>query len=36
MAEILGCTAGTVRSQIHRALATLRTRLGVAEEVGHS
>lgn len=33
IAEILGCTAGTVRSQIHRALATLRTRLSVAEEV---
>lgn len=36
IAEVLGCTAGTVRSQIHRALTTLRTRLGVAEEVGHS
>lgn len=33
IAEILGCTAGTVRSQIHRALATLRTMLSVAEEV---
>ncbi|MFC0623564.1 SigE family RNA polymerase sigma factor [Kribbella deserti] len=33
IAEILGCTAGTVRSQISRALATLRTRLSVAEEV---
>ncbi|MFC5267709.1 SigE family RNA polymerase sigma factor [Kribbella qitaiheensis] len=35
IAEILGCTAGTVRSQIHRALASLRTTLSVAEEVTH-
>jgi RNA polymerase sigma-70 factor (sigma-E family) len=34
IAEILDCTAGTVRSQIHRALAALRTKLNVAEEVG--
>lgn len=33
IAEILGCTAGTVRSQIHRALASLRTTLGATEEV---
>lgn len=36
IATILGCTAGTVRSQIHRALATLRRRLSVPEEVGQS
>jgi RNA polymerase sigma-70 factor (sigma-E family) len=35
IAEILGCTAGTVRSQIHRALASLRTTLSVTEEVTH-
>jgi RNA polymerase sigma-70 factor (sigma-E family) len=33
IAEILGCSAGTVRSQIHRALASLRTTLSTAEEV---
>ncbi|GAA1594041.1 SigE family RNA polymerase sigma factor [Kribbella sancticallisti] len=33
IAEILGCTAGTVRSQIHRALASLRTALNSPEEV---
>ncbi len=32
IAEILGCTAGTVRSQIHRALMSLRTTLSVTEE----
>lgn len=35
IAGVLGCTAGTVRSQIHRALAALRTRLTVQEEVDH-
>lgn len=34
IAEILGCTAGTVRSQLHRALATLRATLSATEEVG--
>jgi RNA polymerase sigma-70 factor (sigma-E family) len=33
IAEILGCTAGTVRSQIHRALVSLRTTLSATEEV---
>ncbi|HET6299727.1 MAG TPA: SigE family RNA polymerase sigma factor [Kribbella sp.] len=33
IAEILGCSAGTVRSQIHRALASLRTTLSTTEEV---
>lgn len=33
IAAVLGCTAGTVRSQIHRALAALRMRLAVQEEV---
>jgi RNA polymerase sigma-70 factor (sigma-E family) len=32
IAQILDCTAGTVRSQIHRALATLRRELSVPEE----
>ena len=31
---ILGCSPGTVRSQIHRALAALRQRLRTQEEVG--
>ncbi|MEV8378690.1 SigE family RNA polymerase sigma factor [Kribbella sp. NPDC056861] len=35
IAEILDCTPGTVRSQIHRALASLRTSLGTTEEVTH-
>jgi RNA polymerase sigma factor (sigma-70 family) len=30
---ILGCSPGTVRSQIHRALAALRQRLQTQEEV---
>jgi len=33
IAEILGCSANTVRSQIHRALASLRTTLSSTEEV---
>lgn len=33
IADILGCTDGTVRSQIHRALAALRQRIST-EEVG--
>ncbi|MFI5714145.1 SigE family RNA polymerase sigma factor [Kribbella sp. NPDC051620] len=33
IAEILDCTPGTVRSQIHRALASLRTTLSTTEEV---
>jgi RNA polymerase sigma-70 factor (sigma-E family) len=33
IAEILDCSASTVRSQIHRALASLRTTLSTAEEV---
>jgi RNA polymerase sigma-70 factor (sigma-E family) len=33
IAEILGCSASTVRSQIHRALASLRTTLSTTEEV---
>ncbi|TWD81608.1 RNA polymerase sigma-70 factor (sigma-E family) [Kribbella amoyensis] len=32
IAEILGCTAATVRSQIHRALASLRTTLQEVEQ----
>jgi len=32
IAEILDCSSATVRSQIHRALATLRTTLTTAEE----
>jgi RNA polymerase sigma-70 factor (sigma-E family) len=32
---ILGCSPGTVRSQIHRALAALRQRLRIQEEVDH-
>ena len=32
IAEILDCSPATVRSQIHRALATLRTTLTTAEE----
>jgi RNA polymerase sigma-70 factor (sigma-E family) len=35
IAEILDCTPGTVRSQIHRALASLRTTLSTTEEVTH-
>jgi RNA polymerase sigma-70 factor (sigma-E family) len=35
IAAILGCSPGTVRSQIHRALAALRQRLGTQEEVDH-
>jgi RNA polymerase sigma-70 factor (sigma-E family) len=35
IAEILDCTPGTVRSQIHRALASLRTTLSTTEEVKH-
>ncbi|NEA31793.1 SigE family RNA polymerase sigma factor [Streptomyces sp. SID13031] len=33
IAEILNCSAPTVRSQIHRALASLRTTLSAPEEV---
>ncbi|GAA0940819.1 SigE family RNA polymerase sigma factor [Kribbella koreensis] len=33
IAKILDCTPATVRSQIHRALASLRTTLGTTEEV---
>lgn len=33
IAEILGCSTSTVRSQIHRALASLRTTLSSSEEV---
>ena len=33
IAEILDCSPATVRSQIHRALASLRTTLTTAEEV---
>jgi RNA polymerase sigma factor (sigma-70 family) len=33
IADILGCSASTVRSQIHRALASLRTTLSSTEEV---
>jgi RNA polymerase sigma-70 factor (sigma-E family) len=33
IAEILECSPATVRSQIHRALASLRTTLSTAEEV---
>jgi RNA polymerase sigma-70 factor (sigma-E family) len=33
IAEILDCSASTVRSQIHRALASLRTTLSTSEEV---
>ncbi|MEV6411196.1 SigE family RNA polymerase sigma factor [Kribbella sp. NPDC051718] len=33
IAEILDCTSATVRSQIHRALASLRTTLSTTEEV---
>ena len=32
IAQILDCAEGTVRSQIHRALATLRTRLAEQEQ----
>lgn len=35
IAKILDCTPGTVRSQIHRALASLRTTLSTTEEVTH-
>jgi len=33
IAEILECSPATVRSQIHRALASLRTTLTTTEEV---
>ena len=33
IAEILACSPATVRSQIHRALASLRTTLATSEEV---
>jgi RNA polymerase sigma-70 factor (sigma-E family) len=33
IAALLGCTEGTVRSQAHRGLATLRTRLTDSSEV---
>ena len=33
IAEILECSPATARSQIHRALASLRTTLTTAEEV---
>ncbi len=36
IAAVLGCSAGTVRSQIHRALAALRQRLASTEEVSRS
>ena len=34
IAEILGCSPATVRSQIHRALASLRTTIGTEEVKG--
>jgi RNA polymerase sigma factor (sigma-70 family) len=36
IASILSCSEGTVRSQIHRALAALRSRLGEQEEAERS
>jgi DNA-directed RNA polymerase specialized sigma24 family protein len=36
IAAVLGCTASTVRSQIHRALGRLRQVLGTTEEVSRS
>lgn len=36
IASILSCSEGTVRSQIHRALAALRARIGAQEEVEQS
>jgi RNA polymerase sigma-70 factor (sigma-E family) len=32
IAAVLACSVGTVRSQIHRALATLRTKIDITEE----